>query len=322
VTTIALSKFCEMFPPVDAVAVSDTQCLLLLTQPPDPMLPERHSAVLLVDRAMSTASILGEFPGAAQLVLWSAKRDNGHHVLVASPGGRLWELQPDGQVRQFDDAFGEAGPEMYGYINCCVVHDGSVFIGGMSNQLYRTPLEQVHVVRQDESFLDRDMNDADAAIYGLASLGDSLVGVGGAGMVLWVRGRKAGRVDSGTNVMLNAVCALDLDTFVACGAGGVLLQGSLQGWVKPAENHLSEAYFSDVRRQGGRLLWIGGRKLYASAIGDAWAELTDLPHTPTLSRFARGGTSTWVVGPKQLGWTDSGEAWTWLSMDSIDVAVD
>jgi hypothetical protein len=319
VTTIALSKFFEMFPPIDAVAVSETQCLLLLSQPPDPMLPDRHSALLLVDRVTSRASVLGEFPGAAQLVLWAVRRGNGYHALVSSPGGHLWELQPDGQVRHVNEAFGKTGPETYGYLNCCVMHNDSIFVGGMSNQLYSTPLEQVRIERQDELLLDRDMDDADAAIYGLASLGDSLIGVGGAGMILWMRERKAGRLDSGTNVMLNAACAVDVDTFVACGAGGVLLQGSLQGWVKPPQNHFSEAYFSDVRRQGRQLLWIGGRKLYVSEIGDTWADLADLPGTPSVSQFARGGTSTWVVSPKLLGWTDSGKAWTWLPIDSIVV---
>lgn len=319
-TTIALSKFCEMFPPIDACAVSDTQCLLLLSQPPDPNLPQRQSALVLVDHSTGKALVLGEFPGVSELVLWFRMTAQGVHALVSSPGGRLWELRIDKTVTQIDNAFGDDGPDLYGYLTCCVQHGGFVYVGGMGNQLYRTPLHQARFERADNTFLDQDMIDDDAAIYGLADLGsEALLGVGGGGMILSIQGKQSRRLDSGTNVMINAVCALDSEAFVACGTGGLLLHGSIRGWCKAAEKNPLENFFSDVRVQGDQLLWIGGQKLYESTVGDGWSELVRVPGAPAASRFARGGTSTWSVNSKHLGWTSDGRQWTWLPTDSIGV---
>lgn len=320
--TIALSKFCQLFPPIDAVVVSETQCLLLLTQPADPAMNERISALVLVDRLASSARVLGEFAGAAQMLLWANAQPVGVSALVTSPGGRLWLLEANGGVTQIDDAFREDGPEQYGHLTCSVQHDGYVYVGGMSNQLYRTPLGQARFERMDDSILDRNMDDVEAAIYGLADMGgQTLVAVGGAGMVLSVKGRDTRLLDSGTNLMINAVRALDAERFLACGVGGLVLEGSVQGWCRVAESIGFDGYISDLRVLGERIVWIGAQTLFESQLCDGWNQLARVADAPSISRFARGGTLLWAVGTQHLGWSADAKRWDWLSTASVMVEV-
>jgi len=322
VSTIALSKFCDLFPPIDAIAISDTQCLLLLSQPADPALDERRSALVMVDRDTASARVLGEFPGAAQMVLWAEGAPTGLSALVTSPGGILWQLSSNGSVEQIDNAFGDDGPERYGCLNCCVQQDGFVYVGGMSNQLYRTPVGQVRFERLDDKILDHEMDDLDAAIYGLADMGGrALVAVGGAGMALSLQGRDIHRLDSGTNLMVNAVCPLDAERFLACGVRGLVLEGSIQGWCRAADSPGFDGYLSDLRIKGRQIVWIGGQTLFESSLGDGWNELAPVADAPAISRFARGGTWLWAVGTQQLGWSADAKQWLWLPTASVRVDV-
>jgi hypothetical protein len=310
---------------VDACALSDSRCLLLLSHAADPAVEERHSALILVDRTTASGSVLVEFPGASELVLWNREdgsRELDIHALVVSPGGHLWRLRPGGVVEPIRDAFGEDGPQKYGFLNCCTRHGEFVYVGGMSCQLYRCPLARVEFERVDQHLLDRDMSDPDSAIYGVADLGGRhLVGVGGSGLVFLLGHGGTRFLDSGTNVMLNAVCAVDSETFLACGAGGLVLRGSTHGWCQTDTSGRRGLYLSDVRTQGGQHLWIGGRRLYASIAGDRWCDLALIDDAPVVSRFARGGTSTWAIGSKHLGWTEDGNRWSWLQTDSIAITV-
>ncbi|HET7795841.1 MAG TPA: hypothetical protein VFL64_20810 [Rhizobacter sp.] len=321
-STIALSKFCDLFPPIDAAVLSETHCLLLLSQPADPALDERHSALVLVDRSASSARVLAEFPGASEMLLWTTPTPDGLAALVTSPGGTLWMLAADGGVKQIDDAFGDDGPQQYGYLNCSVQQGSFCCVGGMSNQLYRTPLGQARFERLDEAVLDREMDDTDAAIYGLANMGDGwLVAVGGGGMILALQGREVRRLDSGTNLMINAVCPLDAERFVACGVGGLVLEGSTQGWCRAAEVPGFDGYLSSVRVLGEHILWIGNRTLFRSRMGEAWNELARVPDAPGLSLFARGGPALWTVSPKHIGYSLDAQHWQWLPTEQIMVDV-
>ncbi|WP_124540307.1 hypothetical protein [Piscinibacter terrae] len=325
-TTLALADLMKVMPLVDAWACSDAECLLLVSHPADPALDERLSALVLVNRQTSEGALLGEFPGASELVLWTrftGPQANGLHALVASPGGHLWELMPGGRVQAIRDAFGSDGPLTYGFLNCATRQSDQVYIGGMSNQLYRLPEGGLRVERADAQVLDRDMADEDSAIYGMADMdGQRLLCVGGGGKIFWmdVHGVPHG-IDSGTNVMINAVAALDAQTFVACGAGGLLLQGDLSGWCQVEDSDSTGTYFSAVKTQGQRLLWIGGQRLHASMAGDTWFELKRVPDAPGVSRFARGaGSGTWALGPSSIGWTGDGERWAWLPTASVRIA--
>jgi hypothetical protein len=322
-TTVPLSRYFELFPPIDACAVDDTRCMVLISSSADPQLPRRDSALVLVDHATKRASVLAEFPGASALILWldPRKAERGLPALVTSPGGRMWKVSADGAVEQIDSPLGDSGPALYGYLNCTVDRDGFTYVGGMGNQLYRSARGRVAFERQDDGILDTEMIDDDAAIYGLAALsGGSLVAVGGGGMILDIGDHGIRRIDSGTNAMINAVCALDAQRFLACGTAGVLLRGSIEGWCETAATP-GASYFSDVRVQHDRALWLGGRVLFASSLDDGWAELAPVPGAPAVSRFARGGAVTWAIDPANLGRSADGRHWDWLPTSSITVEV-
>lgn len=320
--TVSLARLCEVLPPVDAYMLSDTHCLLLLSDAADPGLPERHSALVGVNRMTLEGSVLAEFPGASAFTLWCQGEGSDVRALVTSPGGHLWEHRRGESVKVARDAFPEDGPEIYGFLNCCAKQGEMVYVGGMSQQLYRCHFGQSIFERVDEGLLDKEMSDASSAIYALADLdGQHMVGVGGSGLAFWRNEKAVHRIDSGTNAMLNAACAIDGQTFLACGVGGVVLRGSIQGHCQ-LEIGDADVYFSDVRTQGRHHLWIGDQRLYESATGSAWSDLVRVDGAPAVSRFARGGkASTWAIGPKSLGWTSNGEGWSWLSSASVSITI-
>lgn len=323
--SLSLADYCRVFPPVDAVSLNDTQCILVLSDPPDPALEQRRSALVLVDRSREEAFLLAEFPGASELLLWAVAvgtSPSDFHALVVSPGGHLWEMRPGGVVKPIYDAFGEEGPATFGYLNCCATQGEFVYVGGMSNQLYRFPLRGSLVERKDELLLDRDMVDADSAIYGLSDLGGRyLVGVGGGGLLFVMTAGALRRIESGTNAMLNAVSAVDSKRFVACGAGGMLLHGSVDDMCDTEESGFPGVYFSDVRTIHNHHFWIGGQRLYKSAKGKQWFELALVSGVPTVSRFARGGPSVWAISSFDLGLTIDGERWSWIPCKSVRMMV-
>ncbi len=322
---VSLARLCAVLPPVDALALADSRCLLLLSDAADPAVENRRSALVIVDLATAGGTVVGEFPGASELVLWSREYGAGElnlGALVVSPGGLVWKLRPGGVVERVHGAFGDDGPQKHGFLNCCARQGEIIFVGGMSRQLYRCRVDQAEFEHVDECLLDRDMSDAESAIYGLVDLdGRHLVGVGGSGLVFWLDQGTTRFLDSGTNVMLNAVCAVDAETFLACGAGGLLLRGSSQGWCQTQTSGSAGMYFSDVRTQGDRNLWIGSRRLYASRGGDRWSDLVPVDDAPAVSRFVRGGASTWAIGARHVGWTVDGNRWVWMPTDSIKITL-
>lgn len=307
------------------VAADQTRVLLLLSSPHDPMVVERRSALMMLDIESKSARVLGEFPGAAQLVVWAisdAGLDDRWHALVASPGGVLWECLSDGTLRTHLDKFDTNGPDIFGHLTCSTTQDDRVLVGGMSNQLYQFHKGSIDLVRLDSGILDQTMEDLDSAIYSIATLDKStFAAVGGGGSIFLgsVNGLK--QLESGTNAMLMGACSLGPREFLACGAGGVKAMGHLDGWVEIQADPLGDLFLSSVAHAAQSIYWVGGRKLFVTHRSDPLGDLQLVEDAPPVHRLAEGQESIWTIGPTAIGVCARGIEWKWLAVADIEVKV-
>jgi hypothetical protein len=315
--TESLEALHSVIPAVDASPLDRDTIRVLLSDAPDPM--ESDRGALLVDcNWAGVCQVVAEFEGAQRFVMPTPP----DAFRVVTPGGTITTIWPDGHTSQSWVVPEEEGPLFLGVLTCSLTTNGAMYLGGMSRQVYQGDLDGHVWTRADGGVLDQTFSDDASAFYGLAGTRDGdIVAVGGKGEIWRRRNGRWEKLESGTNLMLNAVTDVpDLGHFV-CGAGGIVLCLVSDEEVEFIDHPLRNEFLSAVCYFAGSVFLAAPSGLHSFQI-DARAEYSGLvPGSEGSRLLVAQGDVLWAVGPNAIGRREVEGEWDWRKTSEFVVRV-
>ena len=323
-STLTLQALWNDFPPVDAQVLPDGGLRLLCSTAASPDAEERAALVVDVDMNLDPAGgarIVGRLPGSHRFLL-AGTETPGAAPAVVTAGGQVTWLDAEGQpaaVAGMPDGPDHADtPETYGMLTCSQPLGRQVLFGGMARQLYAFDPAQRQWQRLDQGVRDDLLEEDHSAFYGLAASADGrIVAVGGGGEV-WLREQPGWRrFDSVTNVMLNAIVALDADRYLVCGVMGVLAVLDRAGAMMLLDHGMGERFLSHAVVLRDRAFVLAEGQLHAFSACVQPEDLGPVAQAAGLRMVIAGAAAAWAVGPKAIGRTLDGRTWQWWSTQDV-----
>jgi hypothetical protein len=328
-STVSLQTLCSRYPPVDAIASGEDRLVILVSDAADPMVPDRKAATVTLDWT-GEAVVSAELAGAQRFI--EAVPPQGNEaapvVCVATAGGALTRIDARGRISHGRVVDEEDGPLFYGRLCASLTTRSDWYLGGMSRQLYRSDRAGMAWTRADEETLDEALASEHAAFYGLSEAGDgNLVAVGGGGEI-WVReaprpgSGQAGRwrtIESGTDVMLNAVTPVPGHGHAMCGAAGLLLNLRNDSEVSVIEHAIGAEFLAAVTVFGGSMFVAAPSGLHRWLYEGAFRHVGPIEGSRGAHLLVRGAGVLWLVGPDRIGRTVDGETWVWKDTSQFTV---
>lgn len=227
-----------------------------------------------------------------------------YEVLALGNDGELLIGTPGSFSESHLDPVGR-GPSRYGVLRDIRWIDDEVFAVGMSRQAYRRKGD----VWQDISGSMRKAGNGPSglnSVHGLSPKDVFAVGFGGE--VWFYDGASWEQVDSPTSVALHRVLALPSGHVIACGAGGVLLQGTREA-IAPVQNEATRDNLYGLAFFRGRVYVSSLKALFA--IGGNGLEPVNLGVTGALTFGSLDACADviWSVGARHLFASDDGVSW-------------
>lgn len=199
----------------------------------------------------------------------------------------------------------QKGPDRYGVMRDIRWIGEDVFAVGMSRQAYR----RTGKTWQDISGSMRKAGLGEAGLNSVHGLSPNAVfAVGFGGEVWFYDGTNWRPVDSPTSVALHRVVVLPSGHAIACGAGGVVLQGSPETLV-PVQNEVTRDNLYGLAHFHGRVYVSSLTAMFA--IGKNGLEAVDLGLTGALTFGSLDASSDviWSAGARHLFASDDGASW-------------
>src|SRR5262245_23874100 len=320
-STISLDALCARFPPVDAFASGEESLVILVSDPADPMVPERRAAVVDLDWA-GTAMLSAELPGAQRFIegVPAQDRESPPVVCVVTAGGQLTRVDSLGRLSRGQVVEEHDGPLFFGRLCASLTTGSDWYLGGMSRQLYRGDRAGVVWIRADEETLDETMSSEQPAFYGLAEAGEgNLIAVGGAGEI-WLReGPHWRRIESGTDVMLNAITPVPGHGHLTCGAAGVLLNLRSPAEISFVEHRIGPEFLSAITTFAGSTFVAAPSGLHRFEYNGSFRHVGPVAGSIGAYLLVAGANVLWLVGSKRIGRTVDGETWVWKNTSDFTV---
>lgn len=311
----------NLLPPVDLAVGTDGTQAILCSDAADPDV-EAREALLLTLPTEGGARVAAQLEGAQRFVLARPGIAGGSGWLVVSAGGMTSRVEraaviPDAEIEPRE----EEGPLFLGRLCRTLVADDSLYVGGMSRQLYRLPAQRATWERADAGLLDRSDSIA-SAIYGMAPAdAGELVLVGGDGEIWRGRNGRWRELDSGTNLMLNAVARLPQGGHLICGAGHAVLHLHEDGRIEVVEHGIEPDFLFEIAVIGEQALVFAADGIHRFSLQPAPRYQGPVDGSGGARLAARTGARLQVLGSTALGSTGDGLAWNWIDAAQIPLAL-